>query len=96
VAAMYLEPVGTGTPPQPGGCLTQWHVHTDLCLSGLKVVGTDDNGPCTDGSSNEVTPPMVHVWLVPDGGGPLDPMPSDAAVLAGARTLVPSVHNGTA
>jgi len=26
--------------PQPGGCLTQWHVHTNLCLSrGLGVVG---------------------------------------------------------
>lgn len=96
VAAMYLMPPGGPTPPQPAGCLTQWHVHTDLCLSGLRVVGTDDAAPCASGSANEVTPPMVHVWLVPDGSGPLDPMPSDAAVLQGARTLVPSPANSAA
>jgi hypothetical protein len=96
VAAMYLMPPGAQSPPQPAGCLTQWHVHTDLCLSGLKVVGTDDAAPCANGSVNEVTPPMVHVWLVPDGSGPLDPMPSDAAVLAGARSMVPSPANAAA
>ncbi len=96
VAAMYLMPPGASTPPQPGGCLTQWHVHTDLCLSGLKVVGTNDAGSCANGSVNEVTPPMMHVWLVPDGGGPLDPEPANATVFQGARTLVPSTPNGIA
>ncbi|HEY2214509.1 MAG TPA: hypothetical protein VGH31_05595, partial [Acidimicrobiales bacterium] len=85
VAAMYLMPPNGQTPPQPGGCLTQWHVHTNLCLSGLKVTGTDTGGSCANGV-NEVTPPMVHVWLVPDGSGPLDPEPSNIAVFAGART----------
>ena len=33
VAAMYITSYN-GPTPQPGGCLTQWHVHTDLCLSG--------------------------------------------------------------
>ncbi len=96
VAAMYLMNARSQTPPQPGGCLTQWHVHTDLCLSGLKVVGTNESGPCANGSVNQITPPMMHVWLVPDGGGPLDPMPADAAVLSGARSLVPSPPNGIA
>jgi hypothetical protein len=96
VAAMYLMPPGGQTPPQPGGCLTQWHVHTNLCLSGLKVVGTDAAGSCANGSVNEVTPPMVHVWVVPDGSGPLDPEPSNLAVFEGARTLVPSPANGVA
>jgi hypothetical protein len=96
VAAMYLMPPGSRTPPQPGGCLTQWHVHTDLCISGLKVVGTNEGRSCASSSVNEVTPPMMHVWLVPDGGGPLDPMPADAAVLSGARTLVPVPANGIA
>jgi hypothetical protein len=96
VAGMYLMPPSGQTPPQPGGCLTQWHVHTDLCISGLKVVGTDDGAPCTGNSSNEVTPPMIHVWLVPDGGGPLSPEPSNAAVLAGARSQIPSTPNGMA
>ncbi len=95
VAAMYLMPPDGQTPPQPGGCLTQWHVHTNLCLSGLKVTGTDTAGSCSSGV-NEVTPPMVHVWLVPDGSGPLDPEPSNVAVFSGARTLVPSPANGVA
>ncbi|HEX3794868.1 MAG TPA: hypothetical protein VHV57_10250 [Acidimicrobiales bacterium] len=95
VAAMYLMSVGASTPPQPGGCLTQWHVHTNLCLAGLKVVGTDTAGACANGV-NAVTPPMMHVWLVPDGSGPLDPEPSNLAVLQGARTLVPSPQNATA
>ena len=44
-AAMYLMPQGAGTsdPPQPGGCLTQWHVHTDLCIGDGKVVGTEQS-----------------------------------------------------
>ena len=54
-AAMYLVPKGL-TPPQPGGCLTQWHIHTNLCFSqgGTAVVGTDSDSSCEAGSVNEV------------------------------------------
>ncbi|HEX4127985.1 MAG TPA: hypothetical protein VHX67_10440 [Acidimicrobiales bacterium] len=77
-AAMFLVPKGQ-TPPQPGGCLTQWHIHTDLCFntSGDKVVGTDANSSCGPGSVNEVTQPMMHVWMTPVPGGPLAPDPSN-------------------
>jgi hypothetical protein len=72
VAAMYITSAN-GPTPQPGGCLTQWHVHTDLCLTGtLNVVG--EVGPrqatCPAGSVNRVTPAMIHVWFVPIPGGP--------------------------
>ena len=73
-AAMYLVPRGQ-QPPQPGGCLTQWHIHTDLCLSGGRVVGNDANTACAAGSVNRVTQPMMHVWLTPVTGGPLTPDP---------------------
>jgi hypothetical protein len=75
-AAMYLVPKGQ-TPPQPGGCLTQWHIHTDLCFStsGDRVVGTDATSSCGAGSVNEVTQPMMHVWMTPVSGGPLAPDP---------------------
>jgi hypothetical protein len=71
-AAMYITSRG-GATPQPGGCLTQWHVHTNLCLSpGQGVVGVV--GPahpaCPAGSVNRVTPPMMHIWFVPIPGGP--------------------------
>lgn len=96
VAAMYLMPQSGGTPPQPGGCLTQWHVHTDLCLGQGVVVGNDNNGSCPAGSANRVTPPMIHVWVVPDGSGPLDPEPSNLSVFQGARTMVPNPANAVA
>jgi hypothetical protein len=68
-AAMYISSPAQGTTPQPGGCLTQWHVHTNLCLSGVAVVGTT-RAACPAGSANRVTPPMLHVWFVPIPGGP--------------------------
>jgi hypothetical protein len=68
-AAMYISSPSHGTTPQPGGCLTQWHVHTNLCLSGVAVVGTA-RAACPAGSANRVTPPMLHVWFVPIPGGP--------------------------
>jgi hypothetical protein len=98
-AAMYLLPQGAGTSdlPQPGGCLTQWHVHTDLCIGEGKVVGTDKAGLCAAGSSNRVTPPMMHVWMTPVTGGPLAPDPSARSEVLGARS-VPTLSppNGTA
>jgi hypothetical protein len=95
-AAMYLLPKDS-TPPQPGGCLTQWHVHTDLCFSGNHVVGTDSRGSCTGGSENRVTPPMMHVWMTPVDGGPLAPDPSARSEVLGALKMpVLSTPNATA
>jgi len=55
VAAMYITSPG-GPTPQPGGCLTQWHVHTNLCLTrGLGVVGAVGPGRPT------CPAPVVHV-----------------------------------
>ena len=34
VAAMYLMPSVGDKGPMPGGCLTQWHAHTNLCTGG--------------------------------------------------------------
>jgi hypothetical protein len=95
-AAMYLNPRGL-TPPQPGGCLTQWHIHTDLCFSGDRVVGTDANSPCGAGSFNQVTQPMMHVWLTPVQGGPLAPdPPALSEIQAAAQVPALSTLNGTA
>jgi hypothetical protein len=95
-AAMYLVPKGS-TPPQPGGCLTQWHIHTDLCFSAGHVVGTDSNGSCSGGSMNRVTPPMMHVWMTPVDGGPLAPDPSALSEVQGALKMpVLSTLNATA
>jgi hypothetical protein len=96
VAAMYITRPG-GTAPQPGGCLTQWHVHTNLCLRGLGVVGVTGSGrpACPEGSVNRVTPAMMHVWFVPIPGGPTAVDAPDALVVRAAGQ-VSAPHNGTA
>ena len=97
-AAMYLMPrtAGTSTPPQPGGCLTQWHLHTDLCFSSGTVVGTDKTGACSSGV-NEATQPMMHVWLNPVSGGPLAPDPPARTEVVAANAMAPlTAPNGTA
>jgi hypothetical protein len=101
VAAMYVMPndeVGQA-PPMPGGCLTEWHIHTNLCFSDTTgvVVGTEDNATCPTGTTHRVTQPMIHVWLAPIPGGPLAVDASDSQVVAAADRL-PAVNpaNGTA
>ena len=87
------------TPPQPGGCLTQWHIHTDLCLSGGRVVGNDSDGSCAAGSVNQVTQPMMHVWMTPVSGGPLARAPSTRRSLeveAAATMPLLNPQNGNA
>jgi hypothetical protein len=93
-AAMYIAP-RDGATPQPGGCLTQWHVHTNLCFSrGLGVVGVA-RPSCPAGSTNRVTPPMMHIWFVPIPGGPtaID-APNPQVVRAAEQVSAPA--NGTA
>jgi hypothetical protein len=91
-ASMYINAIGA--PPQPGGCLTQWHVHTNLCLNDATVVGTTRTG-CPAGSANHITPPMMHVWYVPIPGGPnaID-APDRQVVHAAEKVAAP--NNGVA
>jgi hypothetical protein len=96
-AAMYLmHQSAVGNPPQPGGCLTQWHIHTDLCFSGGRVVGNNNAGACAAGSLNRVTAPMMHIWLTPVSGGPLAPDPPAANEVDAAKQMPTSNHNGIA
>ncbi len=97
VAAMYIT-TPRGATPQPGGCLTQWHVHTNLCLrAGLGVAGGIGAGrlACPAGSRNRVTPAMMHVWFVPIPGGPTAIDAPDAQVVRAAEQVA-APHNGTA
>jgi hypothetical protein len=97
VAAMYITSPG-GPTPQPGGCLTQWHVHTNLCVTrSLGVVGTVSAGSsaCPAGSQNRVTPPMLHIWFVPIPGGPTAIDATDRQVVRAAQQVA-GPRNGTA
>jgi hypothetical protein len=85
-AAMYIAPRGRATP-QPGGCLTQWHIHTNLCQTAFgQVVGviTAASPTCPAGSSNHVSSPMMHVWYIPIPGGPTTIDATDAQIVRAA------------
>jgi hypothetical protein len=92
LGAMYLVE-GNDDPPTPGGCLTQWHDHTNLCIApGEGMVGVvDGNGRCPAGSSNDTTQAMMHVWRYDISAGPfaelneVDPAELRAAVVADPR-----------
>ena len=93
-AAMYIT-TPHGATPQPGGCLTQWHLHTNLCLKrGLGVVGVA-HPTCPAGSTNRPTPPMMHIWFVPIPGGPTAIDASDQQVVHAAEQVA-APANGTA
>jgi hypothetical protein len=70
----------------PGGCLTQWHAHTNLCQGGPTgtISGFQTDGVCPADESALVTPEMLHVWQVPVPGGPLTMDPTDQQVVEAA------------
>ena len=86
VAAMYLMPTVEDKGPMPGGCLTQWHAHTNLCTGGPtgSISGFSTDGVCPAGESLLHTPEMLHVWQVPVPGGPLTMDPTDQQVVEAA------------
>lgn len=87
LGAMYEMPTPGATGPDIGGRLTQWHVHTSICLSPLRplIVGVvSPFGACPSGSINLVTPAMLHVWTVDLPGGPFSELsPADVVKIAG-------------
>jgi hypothetical protein len=86
VAAMYLMPSRGESGPMPGGCMTQWHAHTNLCTGGKSglISGFQTEGVCAAGESPLRTPEMMHVWQVPVPGGPLTMDPTDEQIVEAA------------
>lgn len=70
--AMYILPAVDSPIPDVAGLAADWHGHDELCFSATAmIVGTlGPDGSCPQGSSNQVTPPMLHVWTVERPGGP--------------------------
>lgn len=70
LGAMFLAPKGQG--PRPGGPLTEWHVHDNLCIAGngMAVLSTAP-GQCPGGATflgDAVE--MLHVWTFDHPDGP--------------------------
>jgi hypothetical protein len=84
VAAVYLMNRAGEPGRAVGGCLTQWHVHDNLCssdpangmITGLRTRG----GRCPPGQVSWAAPPMMHTWIINIPGGPFaHQVPASAA-----------------
>jgi hypothetical protein len=72
--------------PDPGGPLTAWHQHENICFTpfGLEFSLMTPFGTCTFGAIDVSASPMLHVWVVDNPkGGPfaVDIEPSVVAAL---------------
>ena len=72
VSAMYILNFGKtmANAPALAGELTSWHLHDNLCFSGTTLTAIATGGVCPLPSVLVVTPPMLHVWLIPRPCGP--------------------------
>ena len=57
--------------PDPGGPLTAWHQHENICFTPLGVEFSlmTPTATCPLGSIDLSVPPMLHVWIVDNPGG---------------------------
>lgn len=72
---MFLMDDTDDVGPRPGGCLTEWHGHDNLCMTapiqeGGMVVFLTDFGPCPGDTELHIPPPMLHVWVMENPEGP--------------------------
>jgi hypothetical protein len=71
LGAMFVMDRAGVPGPAPGGPITRWHAH-NLCITvlplGFGIV--TPFGSCPALALNLTSPEMMHVWVVPDPGGP--------------------------
>jgi hypothetical protein len=58
--------------PDPGGPLTAWHQHQNICFTpfGVEFSFMSPTVTCPLGAIDISAPPMLHVWIVDNPGGP--------------------------
>jgi hypothetical protein len=100
-AAMFMMPFGSRFTdvPNVGGPLTQWHVHSSLCLTNdpeQKVLAgfAGAGQQCPAGTEKAGDTPMLHVWTVPNECGPFAALEGIGAgeVPAGESRLCDTAH----
>jgi hypothetical protein len=72
--------------PDPGGPLTAWHQHENICFTpfGFEFSLMTPFATCPVGSFDLTASPMLHVWVVDNPGGPFA-IDIDPAVVAAVR-----------
>ncbi len=58
--------------PDPGGPVTAWHQHENICFTpfGFEFSLLTPTATCPIGAISMSAPPMLHVWIVDNPGGP--------------------------
>lgn len=82
LGVMYSMPGLQRDAPAPGGSLTVWHLHTNICMSPIPpfFVGVvSPFGACTAGSLSVTSGAMIHIWTVDWAGGPYGEMTENDA-----------------
>lgn len=90
LGAMYSLPGFERDAPQPGGSLTVWHIHTNICFGPIPphFIGiTSPFGSCTAGSLSVTSGAMIHVWTVDWSGGPYGELTEEEAKAIVKRSL---------
>lgn len=85
IGVMFLAPKGQG--PRPGGPLTEWHVHDNLCITSTGAADVAmAPGQCPPGSTfiGEAVE-MMHVWIFDNPDGPYAHSLSAQGVQAAVR-----------
>ncbi len=70
IGVMFLAPKGQG--PRPGGPVTEWHAHDNLCITSTGAADVAmAPGQCPPGSTflGEAVE-MMHVWIFDNPDGP--------------------------
>lgn len=72
IGAMYQMKRLDQFGPDPGGPLTAWHIHTNICITpfGPAFSLMSPTATCPIGAIDITAPAMLHVWIVdnPSGG----------------------------
>ena len=86
LGAMFQMPHLNEFGPDPGGPLTAWHQHENICFTplGFEFSLMTPFATCPLGSIDISAPPMLHVWVVDNPGGPFA-VDIDPAVVASVR-----------
>jgi hypothetical protein len=84
LGAMFQMPRLNDFGPDPGGPLTAWHQHENICFTpfGFGFSLMTPFATCPLGSIDLSVPPMLHVWIVDNPGGPFAVDIDPAAVAA--------------
>ena len=84
LGAMFQMPHHNEFGPDPGGPLTAWHQHENICFTpfGFEFSFMTPYAICPLGAIDISASPMLHVWIVDNPGGGPFAIDIDSSVVA--------------